>query len=312
MSVPVKGKRVTVVGAANVDIGGKSFGELIQRDSNPGTVRISLGGVGRNIAHNASLLGLEVNFITALGGDAYAAMIKDSCRELGIDLSGSIFPGGQMTSTYMFLSGPDGDMELALSDMEIYSELRPELIAPGMERISGSALVIIDTNIPRESVEYIARHCEAPVFADPVSAAKAVKLSGVLGRMHTVKPNLIEAEVLSGIKISSRRDLERAAGVMLGRGLRRVFISLREEGVFAAEEGKSLIVPSVGTLVKNSTGAGDAMMSALAWAFFEDMELEETAIASQAAASVAMRSEETINPLMSVSALRERMPRGKV
>ena len=48
---------VTVVGGMNMDIGGRPHGKLVARDSNPGTVRMSPGGVGRNIAHNMSLLG---------------------------------------------------------------------------------------------------------------------------------------------------------------------------------------------------------------------------------------------------------------
>ena len=45
-----------VAGGVNMDIGGRSCEGLIPRDSNPGQVRMSLGGVGRNIAHNMALL----------------------------------------------------------------------------------------------------------------------------------------------------------------------------------------------------------------------------------------------------------------
>ena len=53
----------------NVDIGGRSAGPLVGRDSNPGTVTVSMGGVGRNIAHNLRLLGVRVSLLTALGED---------------------------------------------------------------------------------------------------------------------------------------------------------------------------------------------------------------------------------------------------
>ena len=46
-----------VVGGVNMDIGGRSNAPLVDADSNPGVVRMSLGGVGRNIAHNMALLG---------------------------------------------------------------------------------------------------------------------------------------------------------------------------------------------------------------------------------------------------------------
>ncbi|MFR6694576.1 MAG: hypothetical protein ACLUS6_11605 [Dysosmobacter sp.] len=51
-----------------------------------------------------------------------------------------------------------------------------------------------------------------PLFADPVSTAKAVKLKPVLGKLHTLKPNRIEAELLSGVKITDDASLRAARG----------------------------------------------------------------------------------------------------
>ena len=70
---------VTVAGGMNMDIGGWPSEELVAQDSNPGRVRMSPGGVGRNIAHNMSLLGLDVRMVTAFGDDLYAQKIAASC-----------------------------------------------------------------------------------------------------------------------------------------------------------------------------------------------------------------------------------------
>lgn len=50
------------------------------RDSNPGVVRMSLGGVGRNIAHNMALLGMDVRMVTVFGDDINAQKIAASWR----------------------------------------------------------------------------------------------------------------------------------------------------------------------------------------------------------------------------------------
>ena len=57
-----------VIGAANMDIQGYPGTPLVQKDSNPGQVKISCGGVGRNIAENMARLGLDVKLLTLLGG----------------------------------------------------------------------------------------------------------------------------------------------------------------------------------------------------------------------------------------------------
>jgi pseudouridine kinase len=79
------------------------------------------------------------------------------------------------------------------------------------------------------------------------------------------------------------------------------------KGVFAATAKESLwhgIFP--GKMV-NTTGCGDAFMGALVWAYLEGMNLEDTAKAGLAAGSIAMESNETINPLMCAELLKKRM-----
>ena len=57
----------------------------------------------------------------------------------------------------------------------------------------------------------------------------------------------------------------------------------------------------------NTTGCGDAFMAAIAWAYLEGTDLENTARAGLAASAIAMESQETINSAMSVETLRKRL-----
>ena len=296
-----------VVGGVNMDIGGTPFGPLVGQDSNPGRVRMSLGGVGRNIAHNMALLGLDVRLVTALGDDMNAQKITTSCIELGIDLAPSLQVPGAATSTYLFLTDEKGDMELAVSDMEIYDHLTPRFLSTKEAILNNARLVVADTNIPAESLAWLAENCKAPLFVDPVSTAKAGKVQPILGRLHTLKPNRIEAELLSGISITGEESLERCARALLDTGLHRVFISLGADGVYAADHlGGREHVPCFPARMVNTTGCGDAFMAALAWGWLEGLGLDESARAGLAASAIAMEGEETINPELDVSALRER------
>ena len=301
------GSYAAVVGGVNMDIGGRSFAPLVAKDSNPGKVRMSLGGVGRNIAHNMSLLGVDVRFLTAFGDDLYAQRIAASCGELGIDISHALTVPGGATPTYLFLNDCDGDMALAVSDMEICERITPAYLAANLPLLNNAQLVVTDTNIPAESLRYLTEHCTAPIFADPVSTAKAAKLKPVLGRLHTLKPNRIEAELLSGVRITDDESLRLAAQTLLDTGLHRVFISLGTDGVLAADRREMRLVPCCKATMRNATGAGDAFMAALAWAYLEGTDLENTAASAAAAAAIAIESFETINPALSASAVRERM-----
>ena len=299
---------IAVCGAVNIDVGGRSLAPLVAGDSNPGVIRSSLGGVGRNIAHNLALLGAEVKLITALGGDDGARRVRESCRALGIDLSFSLTVPEGLTSSYLSIEGPDGDMALALSDMSIYERLTPDWLATVLPVLDGAALVVLDANLPPESIAFLAEHCTAPLFADPVSAAKAPRLRAALPRLHTLKPNRLEAEALSGLPITDRESALRAADALLATGLRRVFLSLGPHGVLAVEGIERLFFPNPPLLKReNASGCGDAFMAALAWASLQGADLRRSALYGLSAAAVAMESAETVNPDMSLKNLQIRM-----
>ena len=298
-----------VCGGVNIDIGAHSFAPLRDKDSNPGKVELSLGGVGRNIAHNMRLLGVNVCLLTAIGGDSRASQVEQSCRELGIDLSHALRVPDGRTSTYVFVGDSDGDMAVAVSDMEICEKLTPDYFTSQLELLNGAAAVVVDANLPRDSIAYLTEHCAAPVFIDPVSTVKAEKLRGLLGRVHTLKPNRIEAELLSGVKITDEESLRKAAEALLAQGLSRVFISLGGDGVLAAQRGEMQLVPICKAEMRNATGAGDAMMAALVWSFLAGQSLVESAASGTAAAAIAVESEETINPAMSAEAVNRRLSR---
>ena len=301
------GAYAVVVGGVNVDIGGTSFAPLVGADSNPGKVSVTLGGVGRNIAHNLSLMGTDVRMMTAYGDDTYGQKVAASCSELGIDLSHALRLPGYTTSTYLYIADHQGEMTLAVSDMEICKQIGPSYLAANLPLLQNAQVVVADANIPAESLIYLAENCTAPLFCDPVSTVKAEKLRPILHKIHTLKPNRLEAELLTGVKIQTREDAQRAVDALLQMGVHRVFLSMGADGVCAAMGDQRVWMENIPGNVVNTTGCGDAFMAALVWAYLQGMDLEQTARAGLAAGSIAMESNMTINPNMSATALRTRM-----
>lgn len=301
------GSYVVVVGGVNVDICGKSFASLVGADSNPGTVSTSLGGVGRNIAHNMTFMGLDVRLLSAYGDDINGERVAASCSELGIDLSQALRVPGATTSTYLYITDDEGEMALAVSDMEVCKKITPQYLSAHMPLLQNAQVVVADANIPEESLKFLADNLFVPLFVDPVSTIKAQKIKDILPKIHTLKPNKLEAELLSGVEINSKEDAEKAAAALIEKGIRRVFISMGADGVLAATAKESVWHPIFPGRMVNTTGCGDSFMAALVWAYLEGLGLEETAAAGLAAGSITMESEETINPLMSAEVLRKRM-----
>ncbi len=298
---------VVVVGAVNIDIAGMPFRRLVSKDSNPGTVHMSLGGVGRNIAHNLALLDVEVKFITAFGEDIHAGEIQHSCRENGIDITHSRSVSGASTSTYMFITDENGDMQLAVSDMEIYSYLTPEYIASKLDVINNASLCVIDTNLPAETIQYLCENCTVPIFADPVSTAKAVKLLPVLGKIHTIKPNMLEAALLTGIPVTDERSARKAVDILLELGVQQVFLSMGAAGVLYGNARGKKRIPNYPAEIRNTTGAGDSFMAALVMAYLSEFSTEKAARCGLAAAAICIEGENPINEKLSRQAILDRI-----
>ena len=303
------GSYAVVVGGVNVDICGRSFHPLVEADSNPGRVSTSLGGVGRNIAHNMSLMGVDVRLLTAFGDDPNGQRVAASCSELGIDASHALRLAGETTSTYLYLTGPDGEMALAVSDMEVCRRITPEYLAGNLPLLQSAQVVVADANIPEESLRYLAQNSSAPLFVHPVSTAKAEKLRPILSRIHTLKPNALEASILSGVEIHTDADVELSADRLLQMGVHRLFLSLGSRGVYAAMGSERLWLQNLPGTMVNTTGCGDAFMAALVWAYLEGMDLKDPALSGLAAAAVAMESPETRNPARAAATINARVGR---
>ncbi len=298
---------VVVVGGVNVDIGGRALAPLVSADSNPGHVTVTLGGVGRNIAHNLRLLDLPVYMLTALGSDLNGERARSSCGELGIDLQyARSIPDGR-TSAYLYLTDPAGELALAVSDMEICDQITPKYLQNNLALLARAAAVVADANIPAEALDFLARHVGSRLFVDPVSTVKARKLPPILGKLHTLKPNRLEAETLTGIPVTDRQSAARAVRFLLDAGVGRVFLSLGRDGVCAGEGDEILFLDALPGIPVNTTGCGDAFMAALVWASLDGSGLADTARAGLAAGSIAMESELTIAPNLSLAALKARM-----
>lgn len=290
---------ILVVGGVNCDVSGTPSGPLRLGDSNPGRITLTPGGVGRNIAENLARLGHRVSMITALGTDARGDFIRNSCRELGIDLSLSFTFPDERTSTYLCLNDEHGDVLGAVSDMAICDRLTPDVVAQRLPQLQSADLIVLDANLSPATIDFVAQNTSCPIFADPVSVAKAGRLASSLGRFTMIKPNAAEAALLSGVTIENDNDLTLAAWMFLRKGLKQVIISLGGRGIFWHDGTSCGIQPCLPMPVRNTNGCGDAFLAAAASACLQGMSLRETVCYGLAASAVCAQSDSAVNPDLS-------------
>ena len=219
------------VGAANADIHGRSRAAVNLKDSNPGTMRVSVGGVTRNILENAARLGLDARLVSAVGGDVFGRLILARSAAAGMDVSNVLVLPDAASSTYMTVLEPSGEMLVAVSDMSILAQLPEAYLAERAPLLRGAAAIACDPSLPEGTIlRLLALAGETPVFVDPVSTAYARKLLPHVGRFHTVKPNRMELSILAELDAVEDAALKPAIARLLEKGCRRVYVTLGPEG----------------------------------------------------------------------------------
>ncbi len=253
-----------VIGGANMDLCGRSTSDLVMGSSNPGALTASAGGIGRNIAESLAHLGSKVEFISAVGEDSWGEQLLDSCRDAGVGIEHCLVTPNRATSTYLSIHGPDGALQLALNDMSLFDELNAQELAKRAPLLNRATAIAIDANLSESALEYLFQtQASKPIFVDPVSVLKVQKIKPYLSCIHTLKLNVVEAELLSGESISKRSDIPKTARRLHDVGVHQVVISLGENGAYASRDSNGHFYASDGTAANLPMEQHEGLLSGL-------------------------------------------------
>jgi len=320
---------VVVIGGANIDLRGRPAGEVLERHtSNPGKINVGSGGVGRNIAHNLALLNVPVTLLSAVGDDGEGIRILEETGKAGVKTEQMIISGEHPTGIYLAILDDKGEMEVAVSDMRILEEITVEYLRSKAYLIKGSKIVVMDTNIPEQSIEYVVDLCnkvKVPILVEPVSVEKAKKLRKVLdgsGRwtIDYVTPSRDELESILGAEIDGDQNISlvRAAEELKGKGVRNLIVTLGERGIYVSyggaggsseggqDEPGKFMAPFKGEVV-DVTGAGDALVAGLVYGIFTGYSMEVAARFGLAAAALTISTKEAVRRDLREGLLRSRI-----
>lgn len=251
-------------------------------------------------------MGVPVNLISAIGKDIYGQLILKEAQDLGINMSASYAMKDFSTGCYMALLENDGDMEIALSGMDILNTMTVLMIKERERIILESSLIVIDTNIPQESIEYIAKlgkDYNIPVFVDLVSKEKSKKTHKVLEYFDTIKANRYEMEEIMGFKLNCEQDMETACSALFESGVKNMVITLGKQGFYYWSEKAHGLYNSEDVHTINTIGAGDAFMSGLVIGAILGMDIEESCKIASTWASRTVQIDKTVDPDISLEKL---------
>lgn len=290
-------KNICVIGGCNIDFIAKSFEKINMKDSNPGTMQYSFGGVAKNISENLIRLGIKNKFITVFGDDAYSREIKNYLRDLNIDISSSKFLTNKTMSTYISILDENNDLFTAISSMEVIKEINIEFISKMIDIIKAYKYIIMDTNLSEDVLEYICKNCtNSKIIIDCVSRKKTLKVKKLLKYIYLIKPNIYEAQELSGLEVKKEKDLKNIIKYFLEQGVEKLFVSLGEKGLlFASKDKKGFMKIKDKPDIVNTSGCGDATLSAIVYGELTGKDIIDMAKLGVTAGFITAQSNDTVS-----------------
>lgn len=255
--------KVVIVGGSVIDLFLYPHQMMNLRDSNPGYMKRSLGGVGRNIAENLARLSIDTKLITPLGNDHYRNMILDQAEKINL----KIFPIEiKETPLYVSIIDEKGEDLIGVALMDEIASITDDQVMIYQDILDQADLIVLDTNLSIGVLKSILIAYKDKTYVDAISGQKAGKLKELLPFIHTLKMNIIEASMIAGFGDESTFGLNALGDFFIKQGTKEIFITLGEKGVYYANEEVRFMRSSVKVKAINSTGAGDAFFSGVIYA----------------------------------------------
>jgi pseudouridine kinase len=302
---------ILVIGAASIDTKGRAAKAIQSGTSTPGAIRVSVGGVGRNIAENLVNLGEEVILLSAVGNDGSGRRILQQAAECGIDMSHVLVDDDHRTAAYLAVLDGAGDMVMSIDDMSINRDLiTPDYIYRRRSLFRDAQMVVLDANLSKRTLKTImsaARRYEVPVCADPTTATLAPRLCPHLSGLTLVTPNAAEAEALCRVQVTARDTALVAAQELVAMGVKIAIVTLGATGLVYATSDESGHVPAIATEVVDLTGAGDALTAAVVFGLLNDFPVDEAVRLGTSAAALTVRSRNTVCTDLSLDRLYDQL-----
>ncbi|MBO0959356.1 ribokinase [Neobacillus sp. MM2021_6] len=271
--------KVTVIGSSSMDLvvtasRRPNKGETILGES----FKTVPGGKGANQAVAAARLGAEVYMVGCVGDDSFGKEILTNFKENGV-FTDYVEPVTHSESGTAHITLAEGDNSIIVVKGANH-HVTPDFVEKAVDVICTSDIVLIQQEIPEETVEYVSELCHAndvplllnPAPSRPISAE-------VIAKAAYLTPNELEAAVLF-----QNKDIHEALAV----NPNKLFITEGKNGVRYHDGEQEVLVPTFTVEAVDTTGAGDTFNAAFAVALAEGQPLKKAVRFANRAASISV------------------------
>ncbi|WP_256009852.1 ribokinase [Desertivirga xinjiangensis] len=265
---------IVVVGSSNTDMVVKTErfpvpGETVLG----GDFFMNPGGKGANQAVAAARLGGNVVFICKVGDDLFGSQSLELFRREGINTTHILSDGNIPSGVALITVDAFAENSIVVAP-GANAALNPGDIRKKSEVITNAAFVLIQLEIPMDTVSYVIRTASENGVKVVLNPAPAGVLPEDLYRhVSILTPNEKEASMLSGVTVKNLETAKEAAGIIHNKGVHVVIVTMGSKGALVSSDGRFVHVPAPVVKAVDTTAAGDVFNGALVVALSEGKEL---------------------------------------
>ena len=268
-------KNICVIGSLNMDL-------VVNVDTmpKPGQTIIGSnfkevpGGKGANQAVAMARLNGNVSMIGKVGEDGFGQTLINSLKNDKVDTT-YIQTAKGATGVVLITVDKNAQNSIVVSPGANF-EVKEDDIDNNIEAIKNSDIVVLQLETPLNTIKYALNKAKELNKYTILNPAPAVKLDDeIIKNVDLLTPNETELEIISGVSIETEEDIQKAAQIMIEKGVKELIVTLGSKGSLYINKEKSMFKKAYKVEAVDTTAAGDSYTGALAVALSQDKNIED-------------------------------------
>lgn len=268
-------KNICVIGSLNMDL-------VVNVDTmpKPGQTIIGsnfkevAGGKGANQAVAMARLNGNVSMIGKVGEDGFGQTLINSLKNDKVDTT-YIQTSKGATGVALITVDKNAQNSIVVSPGANF-EVKEDDIDNNIEAIKNSDIVVLQLETPLNTIKYALNKAKELNKYTILNPAPAVKLDDeIIKNVDLLTPNETELEIISGVSIETEEDIQKAAQIMIEKGVKELIVTLGSKGSLYINKEKSMFKKAYKVEAVDTTAAGDSYTGALAVALSQDKNIED-------------------------------------
>ena len=268
-------KNICVIGSLNMDL-------VVNVDTmpKPGQTIIGSnfkevpGGKGANQAVAMARLNGNVSMIGKVREDGFGQTLINSLKNDKVDTT-YIQTSKGATGVALITVDKNAQNSIVVSPGANF-EVKEDDIDNNIEAIKNSDIVVLQLETPLNTIKYALNKAKELNKYTILNPAPAVKLDDeIIKNVDLLTPNETELEIISGVSIETEEDIQKAAQIMIEKGVKELIVTLGSKGSLYINKEKSMFKKAYKVEAVDTTAAGDSYTGALAVALSQDKNIED-------------------------------------